>query len=147
PIASGPAAGLMVRPATQVVGELYALVGNTDQAITELEHGLALSRTIEAPSFIATGAAALAPLIEARDRTRAQALADEAIRLARLHEIHGIEATLASSMGGTRAGTTSMPSGASRSNELLILCDGAKTRVRWSGRDFALATSKGVEYL
>jgi hypothetical protein len=75
----------MLRPVASVLGELALLDGRADDAIGQLEEGLATSRSIDAVPHVANAANLLARALDARggpgDRDRAVVLAAEAQEL------------------------------------------------------------------
>jgi hypothetical protein len=137
PMVNGPQGSVFVRPAAMVLGELYALLDRVEEAIAQLERGLAHARTIESPPAIALGAAALARVLEQRgratDKARIAELRDEAALLARSCEIHGTEAQL--------------PSPPRRSMRLVVRCADGHARVQWNDREIAAPATKGFELL
>lgn len=135
PLVNGPQGGVFVRPSAQVLGEIEALLGHVDEGIAHLEAGLAHARTIESPPAIAHGAAALARVLERRgrpaDRDRVHSLRTEAASLARLCELHGIDAAPPPS----------------RPDRLALVCAAEGVHVHWNGREIRVPTTKGLEFL
>lgn len=74
-----------LRPIATLRGDLYLLAGRVDEAIRDIEEGLALARAQGAVPYVADAAAALARALDARaapgDRDRAVVLAAEAQEL------------------------------------------------------------------
>jgi tetratricopeptide (TPR) repeat protein len=138
PFAYGPQGGVIVRPSIMVLGDIYALLGRLDDAVAALERGLALARTIEAPPFIAHGAASLSRVLlrrgRAADADRARSLEDECRRLCSVLCI--------APFAPARPVQDASPHRA-----LAIACDDKHATVRWRDRELALPIAKGFEFL
>jgi hypothetical protein len=134
-----------MRPSALTLGELYMVIEQYEDAIVHLERGLAHSRAIDAPPFIASGAAALARALVARgaagDRERAATLADEAARLARSFELDGLARDAPSTLAVKPAAA------AQASRSLAVTCTPQRATARWQGRELVMPSAKGFEYL
>jgi hypothetical protein len=128
-LAYGAAMSVMLCPIEIAVGEGLVRIGRAPEAVSMIERGLALARMLEAPVFVARGAAVLADALAAVgiDRARVATLRDEAHR---------------------RAGQQVMVEPAERAGvPLAIARDGDHAIVRWKSRELRVPPSKGLDYL